>query len=163
MIPDSLSEHCVPPPTCNWQTLLTKRQKPKLLLFSVEWIIIIIIMLLLWKEGTQIGLLVNKEEVECMSPGGRQKGQRERERIMSKKKKNCHCPIVDDDGLAKCKWSQMIHISKKGSKKIKSFWKHKKKEGEEEEEEEKREKSKTLEEEEEEEEPEWIQLYIYIN
>jgi hypothetical protein len=31
----------------------------------------------------------------------------------------------------------MIHISKKGSKKIKSFWKHKKKEGEEEEEEEK--------------------------
>ncbi len=36
----------------------------------MERIIIIIIIMLLWKEGTQIGSLANKEEVECLSRGG---------------------------------------------------------------------------------------------
>jgi hypothetical protein len=41
-------------PLATDKTLLAKRQKQKLLLFSVEWIIMIII-IMLWNEGTQIG------------------------------------------------------------------------------------------------------------
>ncbi len=59
LFPNSLNTLCIPPPTCNWQTLLAKRQKQKLLLITVEWII------MLWKEAGR--------------GGGTQKGQRERE------------------------------------------------------------------------------------
>ncbi len=53
MIPDSLNT-VFHRPLATDKTLLAKRQKQKLLLFSVEWIIMIII-IMLWNEGTQIG------------------------------------------------------------------------------------------------------------